>query len=176
MNWENGEWSKRDRKHEDVRWIQQKIQTQQWDTWLFHDFLHLLPSFLPQIPCMHISSLLWSQFIHTYLKFWFLSSSSSTCYIKFWFFYLHHHSPLPFVVSYMSLSLKSLPLRVLFDWKVLYWLSGLTCTDENFIIKSGAQRAASTHGIALVVPDTSPSKPHSFTFVFVNSLWAFVSF
>ncbi|KAJ4892107.1 S-formylglutathione hydrolase [Raphanus sativus] len=39
---------------------------------------------------------------------------------------------------------------------VLYWLSGLTCTDENFIIKSGAQRAASTHGIALVVPDTSP--------------------
>ncbi|KAF3511069.1 hypothetical protein F2Q69_00002084 [Brassica cretica] len=40
--------------------------------------------------------------------------------------------------------------------KVLYWLSGLTCTDENFIIKSGAQRAASTRGIALVVPDTSP--------------------
>ncbi|KAF3548095.1 hypothetical protein DY000_02002318 [Brassica cretica] len=39
---------------------------------------------------------------------------------------------------------------------VLYWLSGLTCTDENFIIKSGAQRAASTRGIALVVPDTSP--------------------
>ncbi|XP_071720813.1 S-formylglutathione hydrolase-like [Rutidosis leptorrhynchoides] len=39
---------------------------------------------------------------------------------------------------------------------VLYWLSGLTCTDENFIIKSGAQRVASTEGIALVVPDTSP--------------------
>ncbi|CAN7007736.1 hypothetical protein IGI04_010724 [Brassica rapa subsp. trilocularis] len=39
---------------------------------------------------------------------------------------------------------------------VLYWLSGLTCTDENFIIKSGAQRGASTRGIALVVPDTSP--------------------
>ncbi|CAH8349177.1 unnamed protein product [Eruca vesicaria subsp. sativa] len=43
---------------------------------------------------------------------------------------------------------------------VLYWLSGLTCTDENFIIKSGAQRAASTRGIALVAPDTSPSEPH----------------
>lgn len=43
--------------------------------------------------------------------------------------------------------------------KVLYWLSGLTCTDENFISKSGAQRAASSEGIALVAPDTSPSKP-----------------
>lgn len=39
---------------------------------------------------------------------------------------------------------------------VLYWLSGLTCTDENFIIKSGAQRAASKEGVALVAPDTSP--------------------
>ncbi|MQL78606.1 hypothetical protein Taro_011031 [Colocasia esculenta] len=39
---------------------------------------------------------------------------------------------------------------------VLYWLSGLTCTDENFIMKSGAQRAASKEGIALVAPDTSP--------------------
>ncbi|RVW16589.1 S-formylglutathione hydrolase [Vitis vinifera] len=41
--------------------------------------------------------------------------------------------------------------------KVLYWLSGLSCTDENFIIKSGAQRVASSEGIALVAPDTSPS-------------------
>ena len=40
--------------------------------------------------------------------------------------------------------------------QVLYWLSGLTCTDENFIIKSGAQRAAAAHGIAIVAPDTSP--------------------
>ncbi|XP_020086041.1 S-formylglutathione hydrolase [Ananas comosus] len=39
---------------------------------------------------------------------------------------------------------------------VLYWLSGLTCTDENFIAKSGAQRMASAKGIALVAPDTSP--------------------
>lgn len=39
---------------------------------------------------------------------------------------------------------------------VLYWLSGLTCTDENFIIKSGAQRAAANEGVALVAPDTSP--------------------
>lgn len=39
---------------------------------------------------------------------------------------------------------------------VLYWLSGLSCTDENFISKSGAQRVASTEGIALISPDTSP--------------------
>eukprot|EP00743_Colponemidia_sp_Colp-15_P001352 GILK01001482.1.p1 GENE.GILK01001482.1~~GILK01001482.1.p1 ORF type:complete len:305 (-),score=43.42 GILK01001482.1:268-1140(-) len=39
---------------------------------------------------------------------------------------------------------------------VLYWLSGLTCTDENFIQKAGAQRQAAERGIMLVVPDTSP--------------------
>ena len=39
---------------------------------------------------------------------------------------------------------------------VLYWLSGLTCTEENFIIKAGAQRVASELGLAIVVPDTSP--------------------
>lgn len=39
---------------------------------------------------------------------------------------------------------------------VLYWLSGLTCTDENFTQKSGAQRFAAQWGIALVMPDTSP--------------------
>lgn len=39
---------------------------------------------------------------------------------------------------------------------VLYWLSGLTCTEENFIVKAGAQRVAAELGIALVAPDTSP--------------------
>jgi len=39
---------------------------------------------------------------------------------------------------------------------VLYWLSGLTCTDENFMHKAGAQRVAAELGIAIVVPDTSP--------------------
>lgn len=39
---------------------------------------------------------------------------------------------------------------------VLYFLSGLTCTDENFSVKSGAQQWAAKHGIALVMPDTSP--------------------
>ncbi len=39
---------------------------------------------------------------------------------------------------------------------VLYWLSGLSCTEQNFITKAGAQRVAAHLGIALVVPDTSP--------------------
>lgn len=39
---------------------------------------------------------------------------------------------------------------------VLYWLSGLTCNEQNFISKAGAQRYAAEHGIVLVVPDTSP--------------------
>jgi S-formylglutathione hydrolase len=39
---------------------------------------------------------------------------------------------------------------------VLYFLSGLTCTPENFITKAGAQQFAAAHGIMLVVPDTSP--------------------
>ncbi|WP_339676108.1 S-formylglutathione hydrolase [uncultured Zhongshania sp.] len=39
---------------------------------------------------------------------------------------------------------------------VLYWLSGLTCTDENFMQKSGAQAIAAELGIAIVTPDTSP--------------------
>ncbi len=39
---------------------------------------------------------------------------------------------------------------------VIYWLSGLTCTDLNFVQKAGAQRYAAEHGVALVAPDTSP--------------------
>ena len=39
---------------------------------------------------------------------------------------------------------------------VVYWLSGLTCTDENFHQKSGFARAASQLGLCVVMPDTSP--------------------
>ncbi|AXQ77936.1 S-formylglutathione hydrolase [Streptococcus chenjunshii] len=39
---------------------------------------------------------------------------------------------------------------------VLYFLSGLTCTDENFSTKAGAQQYAAKYGLALVIPDTSP--------------------
>ena len=39
---------------------------------------------------------------------------------------------------------------------VLYYLAGLTCTEETFQIKAGAQRYAAEHGVMLVSPDTSP--------------------
>ena len=39
---------------------------------------------------------------------------------------------------------------------VLCWLSGLTCTEQNFITKAAVQRYASEHGIIVVAPDTSP--------------------
>jgi S-formylglutathione hydrolase len=39
---------------------------------------------------------------------------------------------------------------------VLYWLSGLTCTEQNFITKAGAQAYAAEHGVVIVAPDTSP--------------------
>ena len=42
------------------------------------------------------------------------------------------------------------------DVPVLYWLSGLTCTDENVMQKAGAQQYAAQHGVAIVAPDTSP--------------------
>src|SRR5699024_11824664 len=39
---------------------------------------------------------------------------------------------------------------------LVYWLSGLTCTDENFVTKAGAQAVAAELGVAIVAPDTSP--------------------
>lgn len=39
---------------------------------------------------------------------------------------------------------------------VVWFLAGLTCTEENFTTKAGAQRVAAKYGIALVAPDTSP--------------------
>ena len=40
---------------------------------------------------------------------------------------------------------------------VLYWLSGLTCNEQNFIQKAGGQSLAASHGFIVVCPDTSPS-------------------
>jgi S-formylglutathione hydrolase len=42
---------------------------------------------------------------------------------------------------------------------VLYYLAGLTCNEETFAIKAGAQRLAAEHGLLLVAPDTSPRQP-----------------
>lgn len=54
-----------------------------------------------------------------------------------------------FSVFYPPVSADTVP-------PVVYWLSGLTCTDENFTLKSGAQRTAAELGLVLVMPDTSP--------------------
>lgn len=43
---------------------------------------------------------------------------------------------------------------------VVYWLSGLTCTEQNFITKAGAQQYAAQHGLMIVAPDTSPRGCH----------------
>eukprot|EP00045_Choanoeca_perplexa_P012526 m.137135 g.137135 ORF g.137135 m.137135 type:complete len:298 (+) comp16042_c0_seq6:68-961(+) len=42
------------------------------------------------------------------------------------------------------------------QFSVLYWLSGLTCDDTNFITKAGSQKYLAEHGIMVVCPDTSP--------------------
>jgi S-formylglutathione hydrolase len=68
-------------------------------------------------------------------------------------FYQHdsevNQAPMGFAI-YLPPQAKDSPVPV------LYFLSGLTCTEENFMIKSGAQRFAAEHGIALVSMDTSP--------------------
>ena len=68
--------------------------------------------------------------------------------------YRHHASVLGCEMNFAIY----LPPQALTGQKVpvLYWLSGLTCTDENFMQKAGAQRIAAELGIALVAPDTSP--------------------
>jgi len=68
-------------------------------------------------------------------------------------FYSHHsltcNGPMRFAV-YQPPQATSKPVPV------LYFLSGLTCTEENFIVKAGAQRFAAEYGLMLIVPDTSP--------------------
>lgn len=56
----------------------------------------------------------------------------------------------------MTFSMYLPPLADTRRVPVVYWLSGLTCTDENFVNKAGAQRIAAELGIALVASDTSP--------------------
>ena len=56
----------------------------------------------------------------------------------------------------MTFSIFLPPQAELSPVPALYWLSGLTCTDENFVTKAGAQQYAAELGIAIVCPDTSP--------------------
>lgn len=65
-----------------------------------------------------------------------------------------HQSPVTGTVMKFSIFLP--PSAQARPVPVLYWLSGLTCTEENFVVKAGAQRYAAERGIAIVCPDTSP--------------------
>src|SRR5690554_215012 len=67
---------------------------------------------------------------------------------------VEHTSPALNCVMQFSVYLP--PLAAERPVPALYWLSGLTCTDENFSSKAGAQRVAAELGIALIIPDTSP--------------------
>ena len=66
----------------------------------------------------------------------------------------HHSSSLQCEMNFSIF----LPNQQDFDKElpVLYWLSGLTCTEENFMQKSGVQRVAAQLGMIIVAPDTSP--------------------
>lgn len=68
--------------------------------------------------------------------------------------YRHHSSTLNCAMAFSIY----LPPQVELGEKlpVLYWLSGLSCTDETFMQKAGAQRLAAELGIIIVAPDTSP--------------------
>jgi S-formylglutathione hydrolase len=68
--------------------------------------------------------------------------------------YRHHSSQLNAAMVFAVF----LPPQALAGERVpaLWWLSGLTCTDENFMQKAGALRRAAQLGLALVAPDTSP--------------------
>lgn len=72
-----------------------------------------------------------------------------------WHTQYSHHSrvlacPMRFAIYLPPQAMEGNPVPV------LYWLSGLTCSDENFMQKAGAQRVAAELGIAIVAPDTSP--------------------
>lgn len=67
--------------------------------------------------------------------------------------YTHHSSSLN---CEMRFAIYLPPQAATGPVPVLYWLSGLTCTDENFMQKAGAQKMAAELGIAIVAPDTSP--------------------
>jgi len=79
--------------------------------------------------------------------------SSSKCFGGCVFRYSHNSSA---VNTPMTFSVFIPQHEINEKLPVLYWLSGLTCTDENFITKAGAQRSAAKNKIILVAPDTSP--------------------
>ncbi len=70
--------------------------------------------------------------------------------------YARHHSSTTGTPMRFSVFIPPLSQSQGAKFPVVYWLSGLTCTEETFMIKAGAQRMASKLGLILVAPDTSP--------------------
>lgn len=79
--------------------------------------------------------------------------SSNRCFQGFQKVFVHDSLSCKVPMKFAIYLPDSEPQEVL---PVLFWLSGLTCTHENFIYKSGFQRYASEHRIIVVCPDTSP--------------------
>ncbi|QFT56360.1 S-formylglutathione hydrolase [Microbulbifer sp. THAF38] len=70
--------------------------------------------------------------------------------------YRHHSTVLNCTMHFSVFLPRDADSKERGQYPVLYWLSGLTCTDANFSQKAGAQRVAAELGIVLVIPDTSP--------------------
>jgi S-formylglutathione hydrolase len=70
----------------------------------------------------------------------------------------------------MTFSVYLPPQAAMEKVPAVYWLSGLTCTDDNFRVKAGAQRYAAELGLALVIPDTSPRGEESRMFL-IATIW-----
>lgn len=79
--------------------------------------------------------------------------SQHKCFDGMQYVYAHHSLA---TNSTMRFALFLPPQASLHAVPALYWLSGLTCTEDNFTVKAGAQRVAAELGLALIVPDTSP--------------------
>ncbi|XP_002162235.3 S-formylglutathione hydrolase [Hydra vulgaris] len=79
--------------------------------------------------------------------------SSSKCFDGYIKVYTHDSTE---VNTKMTFAVYLPPLAESSKCPVLYWISGLTCTEQNFITKSGFQKFASELGIIVVCPDTSP--------------------
>ena len=76
-----------------------------------------------------------------------------TCYGGVQRFYRHDSAEIGLP---MNFSVFLPPKAVLEPVPALFYLAGLTCTEETFMVKAGAQRLAASLGLALIAPDTSP--------------------
>lgn len=82
--------------------------------------------------------------------------ASSTCFGGSQLRYKHFSSSLICEMTFSIYLPQQLATGADSKLPVVYWLSGLTCTDENFVQKAGAQEIASELGLIIVAPDTSP--------------------